>query len=282
MSKCDSMKTVAIYVRYGVLYCMYLIINDYVLSLLPRSTMASALDTIAGHGCVAALTWYIGITLYNTSRGSIHIDYDDHSRIIINGEEADEQRVISDNNLNEQSNPPYYVSPTSYVSALLTGAISISMDIDHFVQARTLSLVSASSMHERAFFHNVTAILIASSCVHIFQRCLTSQWLQCRKNTILNIFLMPHIIAMVCIGWGTHQLRDSLRRGLAPFPFTTFAVTPPIPYLLYLIIMITMPLVVTTYLGRCYYGYKKEYFYNAGFTKTGEGQVKSNQNIENV
>lgn len=90
-------------------------------------------------------------------------------------------------------------------SSLAAGAVACALDADHFIMARSLSLSAATSLASRPFGHAVAWIAAVS--------------------LPLSLVSVPWGV-LVVIAWGSHQLRDALRRGLWLWPGGS---TPPIP-----------------------------------------------------
>ncbi|CAF0956073.1 unnamed protein product [Adineta steineri] len=101
---------------------------------------------------------------------------------------------------------------TLLILAYIAGSF---VDIDHFLEARSLSLHHALNLQQgRPFLHNSLLLLI----INIF------------AFGIEHFLWRYHYIyysAVFFIGWSTHHLRDAQRRGLTLLPFGE---TPPIDY----------------------------------------------------
>ncbi|CAF0971854.1 unnamed protein product [Adineta steineri] len=101
---------------------------------------------------------------------------------------------------------------TLLILAYIAGSF---VDIDHFLEARSLSLHHALNLQQgRPFLHNSLLLLI----INIF------------AFGIEHFLWRYHYIyysAIFFIGWSTHHLRDAQRRGLTLLPFGE---TPPIDY----------------------------------------------------
>lgn len=90
-------------------------------------------------------------------------------------------------------------------SAMLAFLVACALDADHFIAARSLSLRDATSLGTRPFGHAVLFVVLASSILAAAN---------------------PPAAIMVAVAWGSHQLRDSTRRGLWLWPAGS---TPPLP-----------------------------------------------------
>jgi hypothetical protein len=111
----------------------------------------------------------------------------------------------------------------------LCGLVSLGMDADHFVQARSLSLRAALSLPARPFAHSLAFLLVAVAlAAALAQRGLLPPW-------------APHLAATAL---GGHQLRDSLKRGLWAGP-AALGSTPATPYAVYWLAMAALPLALS-------------------------------------
>ncbi|KAH9087720.1 hypothetical protein LEN26_019865 [Aphanomyces euteiches] len=116
--------------------------------------------------------------------------------------------------------PQFRLPTIEAVGALATGSL---IDADHFLAAQALSLQAATSLQARPWGHSVTfVILLAILCGYMAP-----------KSAKRKAMAFP----MVCLL--SHQLRDSFRRGLW---FSPFGSTIPLPYPLYLILELILPL----------------------------------------
>lgn len=127
----------------------------------------------------------------------------------------------------------------SYNGALLTERLVIMesficlfvsslIDVDHFIMAKSLSIIDATSLPSRPFLHCSTVLIIVSIAIFV-------------ASLYLNVWWM-HSLAFICFtGWSCHHLRDGLRRGLW---FCPLGSTAPIPYRIYLIIIIVQPAII--------------------------------------
>jgi hypothetical protein len=113
------------------------------------------------------------------------------------------------------------------ILAFLAGSF---VDIDHFIEVRSLSLdrVLHDQPRNRPFLHNSLLLLIITLIIFIFE----------------HIFLRYQHISYALIfflGWSTHHLRDAQRRGLT---FLPIGETPPIEYYLPIMcfVLVTMKL----------------------------------------
>lgn len=101
------------------------------------------------------------------------------------------------------------------IFALISGSF---VDIDHFIEVRSLSLHRA--LHDqprgRPFLHNSLLLLIITLISFGFEYFL------CRYQHVFYSLIF-------FLGWSTHHLRDAQRRGLTLLPFGE---TPPIEYYL--------------------------------------------------
>ena len=102
-------------------------------------------------------------------------------------------------------------------SAVACGVLACLLDIDHFVagwwHTGTPTLTAAMHLPSRPFGH-AAAFVVSAALVTAALAPRSPAWL------------------VIAVAWGTHLLRDSLRRGLWLWPVP--ASTPPLPELLYL------------------------------------------------
>ena len=98
------------------------------------------------------------------------------------------------------------------------------VDVDHFIEVRSLSLHRA--LHDqprgRAFLHNSLLLLIISLVILTLEYCLSRY-----HHVIYSLIFF--------LGWSTHHLRDAQRRGLTLLPLGE---TSPIDYYLPIICLI--------------------------------------------
>lgn len=122
--------------------------------------------------------------------------------------------------LREQSNsasasgPPLSSVRDAWLAILIGGvaaaAVSCSLDVDHFIAARSLSIKDATSLPSRPFGHAVLFIPAVAA--------------------VVSLLAHPVYALMIVTSWGSHQLRDGLRRGLWLWPAGS---TPPLSLPLY-------------------------------------------------
>ena len=113
-----------------------------------------------------------------------------------------------------------WVAQTTAACAIL----ACLLDIDHFLMGwwntGSLSLTAAMHLTARPIGHSVGFVLGAS---------------------LLAAVILPRspLWLLIGIAWGTHQLRDALRRGLWlwPIPLSVSESTPPLPVALYLLVL---------------------------------------------
>ncbi|ETW05145.1 hypothetical protein H310_04153 [Aphanomyces invadans] len=128
--------------------------------------------------------------------------------------------------------PHKMVSIAEAIAAVAVGSL---LDADHFVAARAFSLRAATSLNDRPWGHSVTFIIAVALIA----------W----KALPAPFNLRGAALLFVCLL--SHQLRDSFRRGLW---FAPLGSTPPLPYWVYLVLEVLVPLGVGTWL-RCHSRY---------------------------
>uniref|UniRef100_K3X9A3 Transmembrane protein 267 n=1 Tax=Globisporangium ultimum (strain ATCC 200006 / CBS 805.95 / DAOM BR144) TaxID=431595 RepID=K3X9A3_GLOUD len=102
------------------------------------------------------------------------------------------------------------------------------LDVDHFIAAGSFSISGATHLKHRPFGHAVTFIVAVIATVW---SCSSKRTLQARRRRVCFV-----IIALL-----SHQLRDGMRLGLWFWPLGS---TPPIEYLLYLLLEEALPFVM--------------------------------------
>lgn len=131
------------------------------------------------------------------------------------------------------------------------------IDLDHFLEARSLSLHAATSITYRPFLHcsTIPLILLCTFCI-----------ISC-----LNYFKTSLALGILCCAFITHHTRDAIRRG---YWFCPFGHTPKLPYALY--IFLTM---ITPYVMFYLYTISRSNFVQNNFVgnnKYNEGSIRSN------
>ncbi|XP_061165569.1 transmembrane protein 267-like [Saccostrea echinata] len=116
-----------------------------------------------------------------------------------------------------------------FVECLLCGLLAMAIDADHFIAARSLSLQAALSLKSRPFLHSTTLTLLISLIIFITGYILNKGWIK--------------LLSVMCfIAWTSHHIRDGSRRGLW---FSPVGSTPAIPYNIYVVLTLSLPLLVT-------------------------------------
>ncbi|XP_055609355.1 transmembrane protein 267 [Uranotaenia lowii] len=109
------------------------------------------------------------------------------------------------------------------------------IDLDHFIEARSFHLHDATNLHKRGFMHNsvifVVLFVALLILVHVQVNFSTSTW-----------------TGIAFVAFFTHQIRDSIRRGLwFRGPYLDYS-TPPVNYWLYLLLIQLCPHVIISLL----------------------------------
>ncbi|TMW61293.1 hypothetical protein Poli38472_013756 [Pythium oligandrum] len=115
-------------------------------------------------------------------------------------------------------------------SCLLAGVTAALLDLDHFIAAGSFSIDGATHLKGRPFGHAVTFILAVVLLVWAYS---------CHKRA--NKWTIVHRVSFVVTTLLSHQLRDGMRLGLWFWPIGS---TPPIFYLLYLLMEVGLPIVL--------------------------------------
>ncbi|CDS41119.1 hypothetical transcript [Echinococcus multilocularis] len=130
-------------------------------------------------------------------------------------------------------------------STFLSALIAIVVDIDHFIATGSLSIKAAQSLPGRPFLHWSGCLVALAVVLLVGSSMIQHHW-----------FAVPRLVRqtvdggwITLVAWSSHQLRDSLRRGLWLWPPPRFLLsppghihTPPLPLLL------TYPLALATVL----------------------------------
>lgn len=106
------------------------------------------------------------------------------------------------------------------LSIVVCGTAAALLDVDHFVAAASLRMRDAMSLSARPFGHAVSFVVL---CVALLKalRPASDAWV------------------LLAVAWGTHHLRDAVKRGLWLAPFGH---TPRVPYAAYVAAMALLPL----------------------------------------
>ena len=109
--------------------------------------------------------------------------------------------------------------------------MATALDLDHFVEARSLSLKDALSLPNRPFAHNTTVILTGAVLLYLLFYCYPD----------LSTLFTGDLPLMFLTSTLSHHLRDADRRGIWLGPLLS---TPPIPYKLYPFLIVLFPVVL--------------------------------------
>lgn len=109
--------------------------------------------------------------------------------------------------------------------------MATTLDLDHFIEARSLSLKDALNLPNRPFAHNTTVILTCAGLLYLLFYCCPNLGAPSTKELPL-MFLISTL---------SHHLRDADRRGLWLGPLFS---TPPIPYKIYPFLIVLLPAVL--------------------------------------
>ncbi|KAK6185482.1 hypothetical protein SNE40_007704 [Patella caerulea] len=116
------------------------------------------------------------------------------------------------------------------LSLLLCFFLALGVDLDHFIEAKSTDIKDAINLPRRPPFHKSTIIPLVSGAAALFGYMFHSK--------LLQIFSLLFTTA-----WLSHHIRDATRRGLW---FPPIGSTPPIPYKLYLCLIMLIPLGIRT------------------------------------
>lgn len=119
------------------------------------------------------------------------------------------------------------INKKNVIEMIFCAVIACAIDLDHFISAKSFRLKDALSLQHRPPLHS-TSILIPIFLL------LTTISIYYPSTWTLHF--------LVTVSFVSHHVRDGHRRGLWFWPFGS---TPPIPYWLYLVIITTLPAVIT-------------------------------------
>ncbi|ETN60442.1 hypothetical protein AND_007952 [Anopheles darlingi] len=123
----------------------------------------------------------------------------------------------------------HHLSRQEYCILLLEATVVSSfIDLDHFIEAKSIRLQDATNLDRRPFLHNSAICGLILILVIMFQRM--------DPNGLLSI-----AGAMALTAFSTHHIRDATRRGIwvkVPLLDTS---TPAIPYIAYLALVSATP-----------------------------------------
>ena len=115
----------------------------------------------------------------------------------------------------------------SFLELALAGFFASILDLDHFINAKSLSLQDAISLGSRPFMHNTLHMLVANIVLYF-----------------LVDFLWPEKLKfcwLLFIAWFSHHVRDANRRGLW---FGSLYTTQPLDDSCYLGIILILPVIL--------------------------------------
>ncbi|KAL1506177.1 hypothetical protein ABEB36_005585 [Hypothenemus hampei] len=103
--------------------------------------------------------------------------------------------------------------------------LSSIIDLDHFIEARSVLLKNATKLNKRPFLHCSTIPIVLSVVLLLWSYLASYQFLKRFALLVLTAF-------------ATHHIRDATRRGLWLWPFGS---TPAIPYGIYIGLLCVFP-----------------------------------------
>ncbi|XP_048224368.1 transmembrane protein 267 [Perognathus longimembris pacificus] len=109
---------------------------------------------------------------------------------------------------------------------ILAGFLASIIDVDHFFQARSLSLKAALTLPRRPFLHCSTMIPIMVLTLKLTMYLFKVRDWWC---------FLPW---MLFVSWTSHHIRDAIRHGLWICPFGK---TSPLPFWFYVITTLSLP-----------------------------------------
>ncbi|KAH9418004.1 hypothetical protein DERP_008260 [Dermatophagoides pteronyssinus] len=190
--------------------CLYLLIiffsllGDYIIALPRPNTLIMYLVAIADtliHGLHAFLTWFMLILLKIRTSHSLYF--------------CDTKLIVYD--------------------ILTSSIISILIDFDHVIVAKSFSIHNIHQLTGRPFLHNTAALLIISLLL------IHSPIVNDDQQTISYYNRFGWLLLNATIA---HHIRDGLRHGLYLYPFPS---TNPISLVLCFMIFFLLPIIIHLY-----------------------------------
>lgn len=173
----------------------------------------------------------------------------------------------------ELSNLSWYhqiLHPLSLFNVFLCGFLSCLLDVDHFLMASSFTLQGAMSLSSRPFGHSVTFIVAVCGVLYSIRYIIIAYYTY-PSSILLPVttptgtggggadlslsfpLLVSGVLSslgiLIFVAWFTHQLRDSIRRGLWIYPFGS---TPSLPYPVYLFTVGILPYIIVRILRYTY------------------------------
>ncbi|XP_046918599.2 transmembrane protein 267 [Dermatophagoides farinae] len=137
------------------------------------------------------------------------------------------------------NNPLYFCDTTLIVhDILITMIISISIDFDHIIVAKSFSIQEIHKLTGRPFLHNTTA-LITMAILFIYLPVNKDDDIDQHTISYFNRFGWLLFNATIA-----HHIRDGLRHGLNLYPFPS---TNSIPLVTYYVILFLFPIIIHWY-----------------------------------
>lgn len=113
------------------------------------------------------------------------------------------------------------------------------IDLDHFAAAGSIHINDATSLIHRPPLHGSTIwLLLWATLLLLHWHCPSGNCI-----TMWSCWCPHHLSWMVFAAFSSHHIRDALRRGIWMPPFGS---TPPVPFCLYAVLLMGMPLVLPT------------------------------------
>lgn len=116
---------------------------------------------------------------------------------------------------------------SNIIEAFVCGCLGCLLDLDHFIQAKSLRLKDAMNLTKRPPFHNTSLLILVWIAMIVMSFSFSSKLWR---------------FSWICLIAGlSHHVRDGIRRGLWFYPFGS---TAPLSYSSYLIMTAFLPHVV--------------------------------------
>ncbi|CAI9742988.1 Hypothetical predicted protein [Octopus vulgaris] len=207
-----------------IVYCVLLVLTCLIGDHLPRMNhvgpyinrhllLRVAIDNFT-HGIIGFLSWAIvlDLDLLDTDSNTPPVMFHPSSGFVPTRSLMDAQQ-------------------RNLLACLFCMLLAMSVDVDHFLAARSFSLQDALSLPSRPPFHCTTLIpVVVASSLLMTYAFHSRQFCRCFKFSLLFL--------TACL---SHHIRDARRHGLWLWPF---GATPPLPYMVYILCTLLLPVAV--------------------------------------
>jgi hypothetical protein len=115
---------------------------------------------------------------------------------------------------------------------ICSGLIASLIDLDHFISAKSFSLLDVISLSNRPFLHNSFTLIILNTILYILMR-------------VFSVADTQKYSMLILISWFSHHVRDANRRGLW---FGSLYTTKPLNDGVYLSIILILPIIIRVFI----------------------------------